>query len=151
MDFFYGRPLPALPAGQNLSSNENRTTEEFDPYAAFDAEATPSREPHSEPQISRFLAGSTMLHDGFYQILSIIPTPSSPRLLWGPWNQSSSIIPGPRYEDIAPSKPPYLVPGGIEPPSSFATPSTKYRQVRKETISPPTDFVYAPNSISIHF
>ncbi|KIY44431.1 kinase-like protein [Fistulina hepatica ATCC 64428] len=90
-------------------------------------------------------SGGTVLHQGFYDLLSMIPTPRSPsRLLWRnaptpkPATPSiQSIIAGPPYEDIPPSPPPKdLVPS---PPAS---PLKKNRRISKDMVSKPTGFVH---------
>ena len=82
------------------------------------------------------LPGGTLLHQGFYDLLSMIPTPSPSRLLWG--NQEPAAA---RYEDLPPSRgnlvhnvhPPAIVPP-VSPPK-------KGRRISKDMVSAPTGFV----------
>ena len=96
------------------------------------------------------LPGGTLLHQGFYDLLSMIPTPSPSRLLWG--NQEPVVVAGPRYEDLPPSRgnlvhnvhPPVIVPP-VSPPYS----SKKGRRISKDMVSAPTGFVCVPYTLSV--
>jgi protein-serine/threonine kinase len=80
-----------------------------------------------------------MLHQGFYDLLAMIPTPSPSRLFWGAgWNQQP-VVAGPRYEDISPRTD---VGVGIPtPPISTPVPFKKGRRISKDMVSKPTGFV----------
>src|SRR5882672_3657410 len=83
------------------------------------------------------LPGGTLLHQGFYDLLAMIPTPSPSRLLWG-WNQQP-VVAGPRYENI-----PEINVGGVSTPTSpisSPVPLKKGRRISKDMVSKPTGFV----------
>lgn len=90
------------------------------------------------------LRGGTLLHKGFYDLLSYIPTPSPSRLLWGePKPEAETPLAGPRYEDIRPA---YTSPPAIPPPpiSSSQSPDSsrkQYKRISKDMVSKPTGFV----------
>ncbi|CAA7261665.1 unnamed protein product [Cyclocybe aegerita] len=85
---------------------------------------------YEEPATTSIPAG-TFLHKGFYDLLAMIPTPSTSRLLWKPTPPlpPEPIVAGPRYEEIAPNT-------GIK-----ASPK-RGRRVSKDMVSKPTGFVH---------
>ncbi|KAH7909038.1 kinase-like domain-containing protein [Hygrophoropsis aurantiaca] len=85
-----------------------------------------------------FPAG-TLLHKGFYDLLSMIPTPSPSRLFWGanPPPPSEQIVAGPRYEDISPRA---NTRTALLPPNSPIL--KKDRRISKDMVSKPTGFVH---------
>lgn len=98
----------------------------------------PPYPPHhyDEPPSTSVPAG-TFLHKGFYDLLSMIPTPSPSRLLWkapAPSVEPPHVVAGPRYEDL-------------DPNSATRAMPKKGRRVSKDMVSKPTGFVYA---LSLH-
>lgn len=102
----------------------------------------------SEPRNST-LRGGTLLHKGFYDLLSLIPsTPSPSRLFWR-GGQNEEPIAGPRYEEIPPDA---LTPtkDSVQPlpqsPQASSSPppvkNLKTRRISKDMVSKPTGFVY---------
>ena len=87
------------------------------------------------------LRGGTILHNGFYDLLALIPsTPSPSRFFWPARTpQDPEPVAGPRYEEI-PSSPPKLLP--VQAPSSPPQPLRKGRRISKDMVSKPTGFVY---------
>lgn len=95
------------------------------------------------------LLGGTLLHKGFYDLLSMIPTTPS-RMFW---REEEEPIAGPRYEEIA-SKEPLNSRKPVESPpppaatvSSPTTPTSPQRNLRgrkisKDMVSKPVGFVY---------
>ncbi|KAG2368113.1 kinase-like protein [Suillus spraguei] len=74
------------------------------------------------------ISTGTYLHNGFYDLLAMIPTPSSSKFLWsGGSNQAHN--PLPRHEDIS-----RHMPG--------SSPLKKGRRVSKAIVSRPTGFVH---------
>ncbi|KAI0318280.1 kinase-like protein [Amylostereum chailletii] len=96
---------------------------------------------------SATLRGGTLLHKGFYDLLSMIPTPSPSRLLWGGVDPEQPIA-GPRYDQI-PQKPlpgslpvrqtPVTVLGSTPP---IASSPKRGRRISKDMVSKPTGFVH---------
>ncbi|TRM69454.1 kinase-like domain-containing protein [Schizophyllum amplum] len=100
------------------------------------------------------LAGGTLLHKGFYDLLAMIPTPSPSRFLLGATAASppppDAVVAGPRYETIRAGRPPLPPPApaprspqypAYSPPPSPATPR-KGRRISKDMVSRPTGFVH---------
>ncbi|KAJ7200717.1 kinase-like domain-containing protein [Mycena rebaudengoi] len=80
------------------------------------------------------LPGGTLIHKGFYDLLSMIPTPSPSRLIWGaPAAEETGLLAGPRYEELSPSAP---------PASRTVADQTKVRRISKDMVSRPTGFVH---------
>ncbi|KAH9858687.1 kinase-like protein [Lenzites betulinus] len=115
------------------------------PYqSALPVPPTPDYEPPSAT-----LRGGTLLHKGFYDLLSLIPsipsTPSPSRLFWPrALNPDPEPIAGPRYEEIpsnvtAPPKP--LV-QPTSPVVSSPPRNLKARRISKDMVSKPTGFVH---------
>jgi hypothetical protein len=93
---------------------------------------------HDETAPSTMLPAGTFLHKGFYDLLAMIPTPSSSRFLWGaggsnqaPPTDGEIISASPCHEDINPK--PRHMPG--------SSPLKKGRRVSKAMVSRPTGFV----------
>lgn len=104
----------------------------FSPYPRPSYVLPPRAEIQDEPAMGAIPVG-TFLHKGFYDLLSMIPTPSPSRLLWGTPNPDP-VVAGPRYEDIRP------------PPNGAVKASPKKgRRISKDMVSKPTGFVYAYN------
>jgi len=98
------------------------------PYPQY-APPAPDLYEEPEPATSSFPVG-TFLHKGFYDLLSMIPTPSPSRLLWKDLPPPPDpVVAGPRYEEIGANN-------GIK-----ASPK-KGRRVSKDMVSKPTGFVY---------
>ncbi|KAF7981873.1 hypothetical protein HWV62_31437 [Athelia sp. TMB] len=146
------RPLPSPPAVGNTAHIPGSYPAEMyrpNPYEAlahkspYHDQYEPSAKPlntYDDPPTTT-LSGGTMLHQGFYDLLSMIPTPSPSRLIWGAtWNRQPEVIAGPRYEDISATS------RGMGQPKTFTTPSSsvspKKRRVSKDMVSSPTGFVH---------
>jgi protein-serine/threonine kinase len=146
------RPLPP-PPGKPMGSrpNPNPPVDLFtitDPYFtsyAYPAYSTQPPEMNSEHPSG--VPVGTLLHKGFYDLLSMIPTPSPSRLLgWGAPASSPPVISqsvpleseptiaGPPYESLQTS------PTRAAAPAQHAR---KGRRVSKDMVSKPTGFVYA--------
>ncbi|KAF8973150.1 kinase-like domain-containing protein [Flammula alnicola] len=95
----------------------------YPPYAAH----TPDL---YEEQATTSVPVGTFLHKGFYDLLSMIPTPSPSRLLWkAPVPPPENVVAGPRYEDMDVNT------------GTRAMPK-KGRRVSKDMVSKPTGFVH---------
>ncbi|KAK0212878.1 kinase-like domain-containing protein [Desarmillaria ectypa] len=94
-------------------------------------------DPYSEPTST--LPGGTLLHKGFYDLLSMIPTPSSPSRLLQQWiaQAPEQVVAGPRYEHIGSGPMPANNPAQIPPVSP-----KKGRRISKDMVSRPTGFVH---------
>ncbi|KAI0775753.1 kinase-like protein [Trametes elegans] len=116
----------------------------YPPSISPPAPATPEYEAPSAT-----LRGGTLLHKGFYDLLSLIPsipsTPSPSRLFW-PRAQDTEPVAGPRYEEIGADTPPPPPPKpAASPMPTVAPPSTKNlktRRISKDMVSKPTGFVH---------
>lgn len=108
-----------------------------------------SRQPEVDydEQQSNTLRGGTLLHQGFYDLLSLIPsTPSPSRLFWR-GAQNPEPVAGPRYEDIAPDNVSAVkespLPSPPPPPGSPTSPKNlKARRISKDMVSKPTNFMH---------
>ncbi|KAJ7647041.1 kinase-like domain-containing protein [Roridomyces roridus] len=139
----YSRPLPTPPTGPRGSPFESYRGGQLD-YRPDGY--PPSFAPYAYPQTPQSpttLPGGTLLHKGFYDLLSMIPTPSPSRLMWGPPPEEEPGLAGPRYEHIRPAAPPARGPpaGHAYPPSSPPVPR-KTRRISKDMVSRPTGFVF---------
>ncbi|KAF7315450.1 Kinase-like protein [Mycena indigotica] len=83
----------------------------------------------------------TLIHKGFYDLLSILPTPSPSRLIWGSPPADDPVLAGPRYETIKPGIPPVQTTRQLPPPST-SPPVRKTRRISKDMVSRPTGFVH---------
>ncbi|KAF7966687.1 hypothetical protein HWV62_37490 [Athelia sp. TMB] len=145
------RPLPSPPAAGNTAHipgsypaemyrpNSYQALVHKSPYHDQYEPSTKPLNTYDDPPTTT-LSGGTMLHQGFYDLLSMIPTPSPSRLIWGAtWNRQPEVIAGPRYEDMATSR-------GMGQPKAFTTPSSsvspKKRRVSKDMVSSPTGFIH---------
>ncbi|KAI3618650.1 agc ndr protein kinase [Moniliophthora roreri] len=148
------RPLPNPPVMGPMSAHHNYNHPLSGPSRIYPT--NPYHSPYSNPdsyiqQTSSALPGGTLLHKGFYDLLSMIPTPSPSRLLWGSpqqQQQPDSMVAGPRYEDLGPPQshfpPPAAqrgVPMSTSPPVSPISPR-KGRRISKDMVSKPTGFVH---------
>lgn len=120
------RPLPALPA----HASPMRPEHDLEPFTAPYYMSYPyAPQPYEEHPTTSLPVG-TFLHKGFYDLLSMIPTPSPSRLLWkAPPAPPENVVAGPRYEDMAGNT------------GTRALPK-KGRRVSKDMVSKPTGFVY---------
>ncbi len=101
--------------------------------------APPSQQPdlYEEP-VTSFIPVGTILHKGFYDLLSMIPTPSPSRLLWRASPPSIHSVAGPRYEDLDSAR--------------IKAMPKKGRRVSKDMVSKPTGFVYVSrNYVFLYF
>ncbi|KAI0675335.1 kinase-like protein [Trametes maxima] len=144
-DHFY--PQGGLPGGlpdMYSYGNPYMTPYPYHPSIPLPAPAAPEYEPPSST-----LRGGTLLHKGFYDLLSLIPsipsTPSPSRLFWPrAQNTDPEPVAGPRYEEIGnnvPSNPkPVAVP--ITPVVPSPPRNLKARRISKDMVSKPTGFVH---------
>ncbi|KAK7472662.1 hypothetical protein VKT23_000775 [Stygiomarasmius scandens] len=89
-------------------------------------------DPYPQQQHSSVFAGGTLLHKGFYDLLTMIPTPSS--RLWQQQSQQPDILAGPRYEHIQPLPP--------QTPASPPLSPRRGRRISKDMVSKPTGFIH---------
>ena len=127
------------------------------PYFPFTSRPTnPTPDIHSRDEnyyspTRSILAGGTLLHKGFYDLLALA-TPS--RMLGNVNREEQTLAAGPRYEQLAPGSPPKVVPSGVAAnaaaknakPSPVAapvasTPLRKNKRISKNMVSSPTGFV----------
>lgn len=114
----------------------------FSPYSYSPFRPSAVRPVYDDEPPSTTLPGGTLLHQGFYDLLSMIPTPSPSRLLWG--NQEPAVVAGPRYEDLPPSRANLVQnvpPPAMVPPVSPSSSPKKGRRISKDMVSKPTGFV----------
>ncbi|KAL0578287.1 hypothetical protein V5O48_003698 [Marasmius crinis-equi] len=139
------RPLPT-PPGRGYNNPFN-----YPPGSPSDLYPTnPYYSPYAHPDnvydqpSPSTLPGGTLLHKGFYDLLSMIPTPSPSRLLWNAQPPAETILAGPRYEDIPRSQTSPTSKGPplpASPPLSPVSPR-KGRRISKDMVSKPTGFVH---------
>ena len=102
--------------------------------------------PVDEERPDATLRGGTPLHNGFYDLLALIPTPSPSRFLRGASaDPPPDVVAGPRYEDMVESNNARSVnhtPPTVSLPSPGPVPSKKARRIKKYMSSKPTGFVY---------
>ncbi|KAH9949569.1 kinase-like protein [Amylocystis lapponica] len=107
------------------------------PYPPF----TPSSpEYDDQQQSSSILRGGTLLHKGFYDLLSLIPSTPSPSRLF--WRDTADPVAGPRYEEIGPATDAPISPPSTSPPASPPARNLKGRRISKDMVSRPTGFVH---------
>lgn len=157
------RPLPTPPGPQgylNLDRPMGSRVAGYSPdpyYGRYmygpSTPRTPAPQPHDYEERPSVLSGGTLLHKGFYDLLSLIPTPSPSRLLQG-WTQppAGQVLAGPRYEEIGqPGVPGFgkPIPPTVSPPTSPPTlspPPKKGRRLSKDMVSKPMNFVCVPST-----
>jgi protein-serine/threonine kinase len=111
----------------------------------------PSQSPfeiNDEPPTTT-LRGGTLLHQGFYDLLSMIPTPSPSRFPLFSWRQPEQpVVAGPRYEDLLPVNVGIdtIVPSGSFPVSPAIL--KKSKRISKDMVSKPTGFMCADSAKS---
>lgn len=133
----YGRsdaPLGGLP---DVYSYDNPYTAPY-PYPPLVPPITSNFDDHPTT-----LRGGTLLHKGFYDLLSLIPsTPPASRFFWRA--QDVEPVAGPRYEDIGPGTGPAGKNASPSSPPASAVPAKnlKTRRISKDMVSKPTGFVY---------
>ena len=145
MAYPHRRPLPVPPQGNPYNSAAvsdmyARPDPYFNPYPypPYAARNPVPYDNYDEPTPT--LRGGTLLHKGFYDLLAMIPTPTSPsRFLWGPRTEES-VIAGPRYEEQTP-RVTQAPPPPLSSPSN-SQPLRKGRRISKDMVSKPTGFVY---------
>jgi protein-serine/threonine kinase len=126
------------------------------PYSAyvspFPYQAPFSRQPDAGfGEQTSTLRGGTLLHKGFYDLLSLIPsTPSPSRLFWRAQNDEP--VAGPRYEEIPPDTVPVATDASLAPqsPSPRSPPpgrNLKGRRISKDMVSKPTNFMYVRRAL----
>ncbi|KAF9263382.1 kinase-like protein [Marasmius fiardii PR-910] len=134
------RPLPTPPSkGFNNPYNYPlaRPTDLYPTNPYYSPYAHPDNA-YDQPSSSALPAG-TLLHKGFYDLISMIPTPSPSRLLWNnPQAPTENVIAGPRYEDMHG--------GPISGGQSYTIPNPpspkRGRRISKDMVSKPTGFVH---------
>ncbi|KAF5321788.1 hypothetical protein D9619_001986 [Psilocybe cf. subviscida] len=129
------RPYPGSPREQPQYGYESpRNADLYDPYFqpySYNAFAPRPFEAYEQQETTSVPAG-TFLHKGFYDLLSMIPTPSPSRLLWkapAPPPPAETVLAGPRYEDMNANT------------GTRAMPK-KGRRISKDMVSKPTGFVH---------
>ncbi|CAK5265680.1 unnamed protein product [Mycena citricolor] len=137
------RPLPTPPTVKARASpyDDDYRYDSFHPdgYPYMGSQFAPYSYRQQPPPIPTTLRGGTLLHKGFYDLLSIIPTPSAAasRFLWGAaTGEQEPVVAGPRYEEIKPGLPPTTASQPVSPPSR------KARRISKDMVSRPTGFVH---------
>ncbi|TFL02464.1 kinase-like domain-containing protein [Pterulicium gracile] len=146
------RPLPPTPAYPPHQFHHHHLPNDYDPYPELSNPYTPSRfdYPQYAPsgpdsrlynnvQPRTTLRGGTMLHKGFYDLLSMVPSPSPSRMLWNPPPPpAEQVLAGPRYEDLAKDR------AQVYLQSPGAGPTGVYRRAKisKDMVSKPTGFVH---------
>ncbi|KAJ7188052.1 kinase-like protein [Mycena filopes] len=143
---YRSRPLPSPPSGPRASPYDDyrgRDEHRPDGYPFSGPYFAPYSYPQA-PQLPTTLPGGTLLHKGFYDLLSMIPTPSPSRLIWGaPAVEEPAVVAGPRYEEIRPRAPPANGPPPKQvAPSTSPPPVRKGRRISKDMVSRPTGFVH---------
>jgi hypothetical protein len=142
------RPLPIPPsAAGNTPQDQRIRSLRADMY-----ESSPYYPHHHSPVLPNLrpndiydkpptttLPGGTLLHQGFYDLLAMIPTPSPSRLFWGAGWAQQPIIAGPQYEDLSPRTD--VRNDTPAPPISAYAPLKKGRRISKDMVSKPTGFV----------
>ncbi|KAJ7878268.1 hypothetical protein B0H13DRAFT_1892730 [Mycena leptocephala] len=119
----YRIPLPTPPSGPRPGPYEEYRAQGDFRQDGYPFNAGPYFAPYSYPQAPQLpttLPEGTLLHKGFYDLLSMIPTPSPSRLIWGASAAEKPGLAGPRYEQIRPGVPPANGPAArqVSPPSS---------------------------------
>ncbi|EPQ57548.1 kinase-like protein [Gloeophyllum trabeum ATCC 11539] len=137
------RPLPTPPsvvsAGYFNRDDDHAVYPDVYAYSNPYYAPFPPRTPPIHDQPRTTLPGGTLLHKGFYDLLSMIPTPSPSRFLWG--GQGDEPIAGPRYEDIGTNaRPPPTAP--VVMPASPPGPTRRGRKISKDMVSKPTGFIH---------
>jgi protein-serine/threonine kinase len=161
------RPLPSPPAMNNSyfhyagpRSPGGQAGSPRDPYGArygnpYSSSPVSDPDPYNNYQQQSTLPAGTLLHKGFYDLLSLIPTPSPSRLLQG-WTSQSQVMAGPRYEQIqgaSPSASP--IPGIPTSPTRASpipaipmSPPVRSRRISKDMVSRPRNFVCVDHTLS---
>lgn len=139
----------------NMDVGPPQPTSSADIYAPFySAPFPPIRVSNQDPgqpagfyqRTSTLLSGGTVLHKGFYDLLSMIPTPSSASRFWA--SLTPDPIAGPRYEDqtLKPSSGAAIT----NPPFNQSTKQSPGkvigRRITKDMVSKPTGFMCVPIS-----
>lgn len=148
-------PLRPLPTPTSAGGGRNQLfgplaadMHESSPYLPFTPTGPrPSQVDVRDEPPTTTLPGGTLLHQGFYDLLAMIPTPSPSRLLWGAsWNQQA-VVAGPRYEDLSPRTD---VGANIPPPP---LPTSRFpkkgRRISKDMVSKPTGFMCVYRSLFV--
>ncbi|KAJ7683241.1 kinase-like domain-containing protein [Mycena rosella] len=139
------RPLPTPPSAARSPYDDYRGQANYYPDG-YPFSGPYSSAPYAYPQTPQLpttLPGGTLLHKGFYDLLSMIPTPSPSRLIWGAPAAEEPGLAGPRYEEIRPAAPPAPGPTArqVSPPPN-SPPARKTRRISKDMVSRPTGFVH---------
>ncbi|GAW04310.1 kinase-like protein [Lentinula edodes] len=124
------RPLP-VPPMVNFRSNLADSRFEMYPHSSNFPYDYPQYQ-YDESRTAGFPVG-TLLHKGFYDLLSMIPTPSPSRMLQQ-WRADNSLVAGTRYEELDKG----LI-KSLSPPSPVLK---KGRRISKDMVSHPMGFVH---------
>ncbi|KAK0461301.1 kinase-like protein [Desarmillaria tabescens] len=134
------RPLPTPPAPPlGFKYNQYTLSRPTDMYPPGNPYYSPYYNPDTYGEPTTTLPGGTLLHKGFYDLLSMIPTPSSPSRLLQQWMAQAPepVVAGPRYEHIGSGPMPANKPVQSPPVSP-----KKGRRISKDMVSRPTGFVH---------
>ncbi|GLB37641.1 putative kinase-like protein [Lyophyllum shimeji] len=133
-------PPPARPIGGRPNPNPYPPSDVhtlMDPQFSSYAYPQFALPPHIYDEPASSVPAGTLLHQGFYDLLAMIPTPSPSRLIWGapktPSPAPDPIVAGPRYENLGPSPTRAVAP---------ALAVKKGRRISKDMVSKPTGFVH---------
>ncbi|KAF8829064.1 hypothetical protein HHX47_DHR3000485 [Lentinula edodes] len=124
------RPLP-VPPMVNFRSNLADSRFEMYPHSSNFPYDYPQYQ-YDETRTAGFPVG-TLLHKGFYDLLSMIPTPSPSRMLQQ-WRADNSLVAGTRYEELDKG----LI-KSLSPPGPVLK---KGRRISKDMVSHPMGFVH---------
>lgn len=155
-------PTPPGPPGNAYSSTRRGISPnpaDTDIYSYGNPYSAPYPNPSFMPQSMSYpdeqpsmLLGGTLLHKGFYDLLSMIPTTPS-RMFW---REEEEPIAGPRYEEIANKEPLNSRKPVESPPATSPTSPTspqrilRGRKISKDMVSKPIGFVYVSLAPSLH-
>ncbi len=134
------RPLPTPPTPPlGFKYNQYTLSRPTDMYPPGNPYYSPYYSPDAYGEPTTTLPGGTLLHKGFYDLLSMIPTPSSPSRLLQQWTTQAPepVVAGPRYEHIGSGPMP-----ANSPPQSPPVSPKKGRRISKDMVSRPTGFVF---------
>jgi protein-serine/threonine kinase len=156
------RPLPTPPVGAQGYFDLDRSRPPG-PYNYSGLPQTSGGYPYPSPRTPipvqdeprTTLPGGTLLHKGFYDLLSLIPTPgAASRFLWG--GDAPEPVAGPRYEEIgrdnlapAPTaqSPAKATPASPSPRITTSPAKKSGRRISKDMVSRPMGFVYVVSSV----
>jgi protein-serine/threonine kinase len=156
------RPLPIPPSPHphppHSNYNQQHIPYDYDPYNHYVSpyppsqldyrpfsSARPNNHPYDYDEPKTTLSGGTLLHKGFYDLLSMIPTPSPSRFLWSApaAEPDTPGLAGPRYEEILRDEPtPNRDNGNTQAYRPTPAMPKRGRRISKDMVSKPTGFVH---------